>query len=123
MNSPDYQMSYQSGYVLVERLPGHKVILSDMPAFLREISAFCDAAGCRKVLLRGPRTTVDLSTLDLYDLGEQIAGSRLQIAVVETHDASDEDEAFLETVVFNRGGPLQFFDAEEDARNWLERSY
>lgn len=116
-------MSYQSGYVLVERLPGHKVILSDMPAFLREISAFCDAAGCRKVLLRGPRTTVDLSTLDLYDLGEQIAGSRLQIAVVETHDASDEDEAFLETVVFNRGGPLQFFDAEEDARNWLERSY
>lgn len=120
MNNPDYQMSYQSGYVLVERSPGYKVVLSDMPAFLREISAFCDESGCRKVLILGPSTTVDLSTLDLYDLGEQIARSRLQIAVVETHDASSEDEAFLETVVFNRGGPLQFFETEDDARDWLD---
>ena len=72
------------------------------------------------MLLRGPKTNVDLSTLVLYDLGEQIARSRLQIAVVESHDASEEDETFLETVVFNRGGPLQFFETEEEAKDWLE---
>ena len=119
MNNPGYIVSLRSGYVLVERRPGYRVVLSEMPAFLREISAFCDEARCRKVLLVGPSTSVDLSTLDLYDLGEQIAGSRLQIAIVESHDASDEDETFLETVVFNRGGPLQFFATAEDAEHWL----
>lgn len=112
MNSPDYQISRRSGYVLVQRSPDYTVVLSEMPAFLREVSAFCEEAHCRKVMVLGPRTNVGLSTLDLYDLGEQIARSRLQIAMVETHDASDEDEAFLETVVFNRGGPLQFFASE-----------
>jgi len=47
---------------------------------------------------------------------------RLQIAVVESHDASKDDGRFLETVVFNRGGPLQFFDTEDKARDWLENS-
>lgn len=122
MANPDYQVSLQTGYVLVQRSPDYTVVLSEMPAFLKEISAFCEEAGCRKVLILGPGTKVDLSTLDLYDLGEQIARSRLQIAIVETHDASDEDEAFLETVVFNRGGPLQFFKTEDDARDWLRGS-
>jgi hypothetical protein len=29
------------------------------------------------------------------------------------------DEDFLETVVFNRGGPLQFFETEKEAKSWL----
>ena len=122
MNDPDYQISLQSGYVLVERSPGYRVALDKMPAFLREISAFCDETRCRKVLILGSQTNVDLSIVDLFDLGEQIAESRLQIAIVESHDASDEDEYFLETVVFNRGGPLQFFETEESAKEWLDSS-
>ncbi len=89
---------------------------------LSELSAVCKESGCRKVLILGPKTHVSLETMDIYDLGDQIAATRLQIAIVESHDASDDDENFLETVVFNRGGPLQFFVDEEEAKNWLEDS-
>lgn len=122
MGNAKYRMSLQPGYVLVERPPDYEVVSDDMPEFLTEMSAFCDEAGCRKVLILGPKTQVDLSTLDLFELGEEIASSRLQIAMVESHDASDKDENFLETVVFNRGGPFQFFDTEDDAKHWLESS-
>ena len=120
MDAPDYQISLRSSYVLVERPPGYTVVLSEMPAFLRDLSAFCEEARCRKVLLLGPETRVGLSTVDLYDLGEDIARARLKIAIVESHDASDDDEYFLETVVLNRGSPLQFFQTEEDAKDWLD---
>lgn len=122
MDSPDYKLSLRSGYVLVERSPDYQVVSSKMPAFLSEVSAFCREARCGKVLLVGSGTHVNLSTLDLYDLGEQIAGLHLQIAIVESHDASEDDETFLETVVFNRGGPLQFFGNREDAKDWLRSS-
>jgi len=119
MGNADYKISIQSDYVLVERSKGYEVVLNEMPAMLTELSAACNEANCRKVLILGPRTKVRLETLDIYDLGEQIASSRLQIAIVESHDASADDENFLETVVFNRGGPLQFFINEEEAKDWL----
>jgi len=122
MGNSKYRISHQPGYVLVERLPDYEVVFDEMPEFLAEMSAFCDEVDCRKVLLLGPKTNVNLSTLDLYDLGERIAGTRLQIAMVESHDASDADEEFLETVVFNRGGPIQFFANQDDAKHWLEIS-
>lgn len=122
MNDPGYRISLQPDYVLVERSPGYEVVLGEMPAFLRELSTYCDEARCRKVLLLGSRTIVDLSIVDLYDLGTGIAGLHLQIAIVESHDASDDDESFLETVALNRGGPIQFFKTEEDARHWLDSS-
>jgi hypothetical protein len=85
-----------------------------------EISAACEEAGCRKVLILGPRTKVRLSVLDIYNLGQEIAKLGLRIAVVELHDASKENVRFLENVVANRGGPFQFFDDEQDAKDWLE---
>ena len=91
-----------------------------MPAFFRELSTYCDEAGCRKVLLLGSKTTVNLSVVDLYELGTKIAGLRLQIAIVESHDASDDDESFFEAVALNRGGPIQFFNTEEEAQHWLD---
>lgn len=84
-----------------------------------EISAFCKEAGCRKVLILGPRTKVKLSTLDVLNLGKMIAKLRLQVAVVELHDASNEDVRFLETVAINRGGPIKFFDNKQEAKDWL----
>ncbi len=89
---------------------------------LTEMSAACEEAGCRKVLILGPKTKVNLEIFDIYDLGEQIARLHLKIAIVESHDASKDDESFLENVAFNRGGPLQFFINEEEARDWLEIS-
>jgi len=118
----DFKISIQPKYVLVERPLDYEVVLGEMPAMLAELSAVCKEAGCQKVLILGSKTHVSLETMDIYDLGDQIATTRLQIAIVESHDASDDDENFLETVVFNRGGPLQFFIDEEEARNWLEVS-
>ena len=89
---------------------------------LMEMSTFCKEAGCRKVLILGPKTKVDLAVLDIYDLGKEIAKLDLRIAMVESHDASNEDVYFLETVVWNRGGPIQFFDTEKEAKDWLEIS-
>ena len=122
MGHSDHNISIQPGYVLVERPEDYKVASNEVPAMLMEISVFCKEAGCQKVLILGPKTKVDLSILDIYDLGEQISELHLQIAMVESHDATDDDESFLETVVFNRGGPLQFFHTKNEAEDWLENS-
>ena len=106
---------------MVERPPDYKVVWSgQLQASLVGVSAFCDEVGCRKVLVLGPRTKVDLSVVDIFDLGRELAKLSLQIAVVELHDASKEDVKFLEDVTKNRGLPIRFFDNELDAKVWLE---
>ncbi len=122
MGTSEQTISIQPGYLLVERPHGYKVVLSEQPAEFMKISAACREAGCRKVLILGQKTRVSLSTLDIYELGEKITKMGLQTAIVESHDASSDDVGFLETVVFNRGGTIQFFDNEQDAKNWLEVS-
>lgn len=57
--------------------------------------------------------------IEIYDLGHEIAKLGLQIAIVELHDALTENVEFLEDVVTNRGGPIQFFNNEQDAKDWL----
>jgi hypothetical protein len=75
--------------------------------------------GCSKVLLLGRDTKVNLSPSQLLRLADQIAESNLQIAVVESHDASHQEVSFLRAIVLTRGRPIQFFDSELDARKWL----
>ncbi len=119
MGNSKQEISVQSGYVLVERPQDYEVILNEQPAKLLEISAICKEAGCLKVLILGPRTKVRLSTVDIFNLGKAIAELGLKIAVVEVHDASNQDVSFLKDVVANRGGPIQFFDSEQQAKDWL----
>ena len=119
MGTSEYKISIQPGYLLVERPQGYEVVWGEQPARLMEISAACKEAGCRKVLILGPRTKVRLSVSDIFDLGKEIAKLGLRIAVVELHDASNEDVEFLEHVAMNRGGPIQFFGNEQDAKVWL----
>ena len=119
MGSSKQKISIQPGYVLVERAKNYQVIGSEQTVALMQISAACEEAGCQKVLVLGSKTKVRLSTQDIFDLGEGIAKLGLQIAVVESHDASTKDVKFLEQVVENRGGPLRFFDREQDAKEWL----
>ncbi len=119
MGNLDYKMSIQPGYVLVERPQDYKVVLNEQAAVLMEMSTACKEAGCRKVLILGPKTKVRLSVPDIYDLGQEIAKLGLRIAVAESHDASKENVRFLENVVTTRGRPIQFFDNEQDAKDWL----
>jgi hypothetical protein len=115
-------MSIQPGYVLVERPQDYEVVLKEQPAMLMEMSAFCMAAARLKVLILGPKTKVNLSEFDIIDLGKEIAKLNLQIAVVESHDASNEDVDFLENVALNRGGSIRFFDTQKEAKGWLRAS-
>ena len=116
----DYKISMKPSYVLVERPPGYEVVLSDQAAMLTEVSTICEAAGCKKVLILGRETKVKLTVADIHLFGTEAAKLRLQVAVVESHDASNADVRFLETVMWNRGGSIQFFDAEKEAKDWLE---
>jgi hypothetical protein len=113
------KFSVQPDHLLIQRPEGYEVVFSELPAMLAEMSAACEVAGCRKVLILGPRTKVSLSTTDIFDLGERIAEVGLQIAVVEQHDATRINSGFLENVAFNRGGHMRFFDDEQDAKDWL----
>ncbi len=119
MSKSEHVISLQPGYVLVERPQDYAVVWSEQPAMLLEIAAFCEEAGCDKVLILGRRTNVRLSTVDIFELGQEIAKLALQIAVVELHDASSENVRFLEDVATTRGGPIRFFDDEQDAKDWL----
>lgn len=112
-------MEVRPGYVLVERPPNYEVVPKELPEMLKELSAVCKESGCNKVLVVGPKTKVSLAVFDLYDLGKEIANLQLKIAMVESHDASIDDVKFLETVAQNRGGPLQFFDTEDAAKDRL----
>ena len=119
MGNSDYKLSIQPGYILLERPPDYEVTMNEQPAMLTDMSAFCKTASRRKVLILGPKTIVNLSANDILDLGKEIAKLNLKIAVAELHDASKEDVKFLETVVWNRGGPIKFFDSEMEAKYWL----
>jgi hypothetical protein len=119
MGDSAYKLSKQPGYILVEREPDSEVILDEQLDILADISTACKDAGCRNVLLLGPKTKVKLSIMDIFNLGQEIAKLGVRIAVVESHDASNEDVDFLEAVVFNRGRPIQFFDTKKDAKDWL----
>ena len=120
MQNMAQEMTVQSGYVLVERPDDFEVVLEEQSEMLAELARLCACADCRKVLIRGHDTKVDLAPLDIYELGKQIAKHHLQIAVVESHNASSDDVNFLKTVAQNRGGPISFFDDEESAKLWLQ---
>ena len=122
MGNSDYKISIQPNYVLVERPQDYVVTMNEQPAMLMELSSVCKEADCRNALILGQRTTVNLSTFDILDLGQQIAKLDLRIAIVESHDASDEAVKFLEKAVWNRGGYIRFFDSELEAKYWLRIS-
>ncbi len=119
MSDPEYAISIQSGYVLVENPLNYDVVWIEQPPKLQAISAACSEAGSRKVLLRGSNTNVKLTVSEIFELGKEIAKLRLNIAIVQLHDASKEHEELLENAATNRGSPVQFFNNEQDARDWL----
>lgn len=119
MNSAEVTISRQQGYILVERPKNYRVVLEEQLGQLQQLANVCNEADCKKVLVTGKGTRVDLNALDIYELGEVIARHHLQIALVEDHDAAEEDVSFLQNVSGNRGGPLRFFNAEEEAKKWL----
>ena len=95
MSKPEYTISMQSGYVLVEDPPNYDVVSTEQQTKLREISDACDKAGIRKVLIRGSKANVKLTLSQLYELGEAIAKRQLTIAFVNVHDASQENQQLL----------------------------
>lgn len=115
----DHKITIQSGYVLVERPQNYEVDLNGLPEMLVELANFCKEADCRKVLIVGENIEVNLGVMDIFKLGSQLARTPLRIAMVETHDASDEDVGFLQNVALNRGGQIQFFDSGREAKDWL----
>ena len=119
MSESEYKISIQSGYVLVEDPPDYDVVWDEQPAKLQAMSAACSEVGCNKVLIRGSKANVKLTTAEVFALGEEVAKLNLMVAVVTQHDASKETEKFLENVAKNRGPPVRFFDNEQDARDWL----
>ena len=119
MPDPEYKISIQSGYVLVEDPPDYDVVWIEQPRKLQAISAACSEAGDRKVLIRGSNINVKLREVEVFKLGEEIAKLRLIVAIVQLHDASQENEELLENVATTRGSPIRFFDNEQDARDWL----
>ncbi len=119
MPDPEYKISIQSGYVLVENPPDYDVVWIEQPPKLQAMSAACSEAGYNKVLIRGSKENVKLTTGQVFALGVEVAKLNLMVAVVTQHDASKETEKLLENVATNRGLPVRFFDNEQDARDWL----
>jgi hypothetical protein len=119
MSDSEYAISIQSGYVLMENPPDHEIIWSEEQTKLRALAEVCREAGCHKVPVVGAKAKVHLTTMDIFNLGEEIAKMGIKVAIVEAHDASQDDETFLKIVASNRGSLIQFFDTEADAKDWL----
>jgi len=119
MNKPEYTISIQPGYVLVEDPPGYEVIWAEQSDKLKAIAATCSESGHRKVLIRGSKTNVRLTEMEIFTYGEEVAKLHLMLAIVSLHNATKEDVSYFENVATNRGSPVRFFDNEEDAKEWL----
>ena len=113
-------ISARNDHIFIERSPGYEVDIDEQPAALKELSAVCEKAGCKKVLVVGPRTRVGLSAFDILELGKVIARIGVKMAIVEIHDASNDAVSLLESAAANRGGDIRFFDNTRDAKQWLE---
>ena len=120
MPDPEYNISIQSGYVLVEDPPEYDVVWGEQTAKLKAIAAACAEAGCKTVLIRGSKANVKLSTIQIHDLGKEVGKLNLKIAVVTSHDAPWDEVILLEATAKNRGSPIRFFHREKDAKEWLE---
>ena len=119
MTEKNYTISVQEDLLCVERIADTTVAMPDQAEMIQEILVTCRETGRRNVLVTGSGVKVSLSTLDLLQIGNEVANARLRVAVVESHDASADDVSFLENVAWNRGGLIRFFDSEPDAREWL----
>ena len=119
MENLNQTISIQPDYVLVERPPGYEVVVSEQATALLELSAACIKAGCKKVLILGPRTKMSLSAFDILELGAGIAKLDLHLALEELPNASDDAVSLLESATRNRGGAVKFFDNVGDAKDWL----
>ncbi len=119
MSDPEYAISIQPGYVLVEDPPNYDVVWIEQPPKLQAISAACSEAGYRNVLVRGSKVNVKLTTMEIFALGKEVGKLNLKIAVVQVHDAPQENERLLENAATNRGSHLRFFNREQDAKEWL----
>ncbi len=119
MPDPEYAISIQPGYVLVEDPPNYDVVWMEQPSKLRAIGAACRKAGSRKVIIRGSKTNVKLSMLEVLMLAKGIAKLKLMVAIVSQHDLSKDFASLFKNVAKNRGSPIQFFDNEQDAKDWL----
>ena len=86
-----YTISIEAGYIRMTRLPGYKVLGSDMAALLDNLSSACDAAGAKRVLITGADPDVQLRTEEVLELGEAIARLELRIALVERNIQQEED--------------------------------
>ena len=119
MSDPEYAISIQPGYVLVENPPNYDVVWIEQPPKLQAISAACSEAGYRKVLIRESNANVKLTTMQIFALGKEIGKLFLKIAIVSTHDTSRENERLLENAASSRGSPVRFFNKDQDAKDWL----
>ena len=119
MSEPNYVISIQPGYVLVEDPPDYDLIWSEQPRKLQVIAAACSEAGTRKVLIRGTTVNVKMTPIEFFAFGEAVGKLGLNVAVVTQIDAPKEDSRLFENVAANRGSQMRLFDNEQDARDWL----
>jgi len=109
----------ERGYVRIEEPPGFEVILEEQKFRLQVVAAACRDANTNKVLINGPATKVSLSVIELLELAKEIAKLKLQVALVVNTDLSSGLESFFVDMASNRGSPMQFFENEEAAKDWL----
>ena len=113
---PDYIRVEVSG----TRLPGQAVADADVVG--KKIVSLCRDKEIDKVLLV-LNLSGRLSVTDAYDIvanSEEYGWSRqFKLAFVDLNTDSLQDSHFIETVALNRAFPINVFDNEEEARDWL----
>jgi hypothetical protein len=119
MTDSNYVISIQPGYVLVEEPSDYEVVWEEQPAKLQKLAATCREADTRKVIVKGSTVNVKLSMMEILMLSKEIAKVKLNVAIITKHDLTKEHEALFKDVATNRGSPIQFFDNEKDAKDWL----
>jgi len=94
---------------------------AELPKFASDASAFLHEHGCTRILNDLREVDLELSTVDIYDIPNLVAGSGIERsvkrAVVFSRDVGDYQ--FFETVSVNQGQFVRVFEDFDVAVTWL----
>ena len=113
----DYLLIRYTGSLAIKDLPRGQNVFQN-------IADLCRQNECKKVLLDSRELTIDLGTMDLYQIGSLLAetrGSLVKFSILGTDEQVPSDN-FMENVAVNRGGFVRVFTVEDEGIAWLSEA-
>jgi hypothetical protein len=118
----DSQVKIEEGYIHITCEPGFEITRDAVLDQWKQVAAICKKTKLRKILVAADAPQRSMSVADAQMTGsffEKEGISALSIAMCFTNYETDKLSDFFETVGYNRGIQIKFFNDRRTAIEWL----